>query len=1110
MTSPAVILFSVILYMAMLFLVATFFERRSTQRKPTHAGALIYALSQGIYCTAWGFYGSVGEATSIGFLYVSTFLGSSLAMMAGWTLLRKLVRIKDHYKLTSIADFLSVRYGKSQAISAMVTLLFLIGLLPYVALQFKAMIVSTSILAGYSGYTASPGIENALGPVAALLMIVFTITFGLRRLTPSERHPGMMAALAVGSVIKLVSILACGMFVTYFLFHGFGDLLSRAQTINDPQFGLLKPMTINDQYVWFSNLFMSFFLIYILPRQFHVAVIENQQESNIRTSMVVVPLYLFLFCVAIFPIALGGFLLGFPKEAADSFVLTIPLKHATRWLAQLVYLGGFSASSAMIMVEATAMAIMLSNHVLLPIVRRIRPIRSWEGCVLLLRWGSAALFILAGYGYGVWLGKKESLGALGVPSFNAVAQLIPVLVAGLYWKRANRTGAFLGIAIGFGIWLYTLFLPSLANIGWVSRSLIENGPFGWSVLRPGALFGLEGLNPWVHSLFWSLLLGSAGLVLGSIFSRTSAEHQLEADRIVDIFFSQEGKRKLSLNVGLRSEIDAQVKHSIIREIFLCYFDENASEAYADICFNESGAPLNGSMSGSLSGSMKGSLSILQLGQIQRCTERRLAAAIGTPTAYSIVKASGLLTEWEANALQRSYQITLDRLEESEAVSQDELKKKFEDCMEKEKLLVQQTEILVFLSDASASLAKKLDREQIIESALQIAVPKLAEVGAIYLETCSGMSSGDANSSPKKCAVFRIASQNPDIDRRLIRDLNANLGDEPPLLRVLHAMKSQTSQVVLNEPTEVWRPFAEAGMRIQGSITLPLIIKGHTLGTLSFLSGELPILRSPFDITSAEEFAARVAMALENAYLYQSAQDAIRARDEFLSIASHELRTPLTPLRSQVQLINALIRKKDLIQLPREKILKLLKIADDQMERMSQLIGQLLDVSRLTSGKLPLSLEEVELGELTAQVVERYSEQLAKAGCNVTIHRSAPVVGMWDRLRTEQIVVNLLTNAAKHASSSQIEIGISEVNGLAQLSIRDYGKGISPEDQARIFNRFEKISDKGNGSGFGLGLFIAREIAIAHGGSIRVESQVGKGAKFIVSLPIANRATSVAA
>ncbi|GGO86683.1 sodium:solute symporter [Marinobacterium nitratireducens] len=524
-------------YLALLFVIAAWADRRAEKGHSVIGSPLVYTLSIAVYCTAWTFYGSVGRASHYGPAFLSIYLGPTLAMLFGWMLLRRMVRIARAQRITSIADFISTRYGKSDSLGALVTLVAVIGIMPYIALQLKAITFSHAVLTAYPAEAQTnliaAGVLSDKSFWVALVLAVFIILFGTRHLDASERHEGMVAAIAFESMIKLLAFLAVGLFATFTLFGSPGELLQRAATLPELDEGFGIAAVPGGAGGWVGSLLLAGLAFFTLPRQFQVLVIENVDERHIRRASWLFPLYLLAINLFVIPIALAGLLLGNAAGNPDSFVLTIGLAAGPDWLPLLAFIGGLSAATGMMIVETIALSTMISNHLVMPLLLRLRWLhldsrRELSGLILGVRRIAIILILLLGYLYHALIGESYSLVTIGLVSFAAAAQFAPSLLLGLYWRGAARRGAAAGLIGGILVWAYTLLLPGFAQSGWLDARLLSDGAFGLAWLRPYALFGLEGWDIYSHALFWSLLV-NVGLLVGvSLFSRQNRLEQTQA------------------------------------------------------------------------------------------------------------------------------------------------------------------------------------------------------------------------------------------------------------------------------------------------------------------------------------------------------------------------------------------------------------------------------------------------------------------------------------------------------------------------------------------------------------------------------------------------------
>ena len=529
-------------YLLLLFGVASYGNWRGAQGRSVIDNAWVYALSMAVYCTAWTYFGSVGRAASAGIWFLPIYLGPTLAMVLAWVVVRKMLRIAKSYRITSIADFIGSRYGKSPTLAGLVTLITVVGIIPYIALQLKAVSVGYAVMTTLPGSSPAPigdwWNDNTL--YFALALAAFTVVFGARRLDVSEQHQGMVAAIAFESIIKLLAFLAVGIFVTYSLFDGMGDIFDRARAVPEIA-SLFGNAGTFDYGQWFSLTLLAMLSVVLLPRQFQIMVVENVDERHLRRAAWVFPAYLLLINIFVLPVAIGGLLLfGSGTMDPEAFVLSLPLASGQHALALLAFIGGLSAATGMVIVESIAVSSMVCNDLVMPLLLRTRRFGArahGDLTRLLLGIRRSVIFgiMLLGYSYFHWAGEAYALVSIGLISFAAVAQFAPALFGGMYWRGGTRDGAMAGLLLGFGLWSYTLMLPSIAKSGWLPTAFLEHGPWGITWLKPEQLFGLSGMDNLTHSLFWSLSANLAAYVVLSLWRGPTLAETSQALLFVEAF-----------------------------------------------------------------------------------------------------------------------------------------------------------------------------------------------------------------------------------------------------------------------------------------------------------------------------------------------------------------------------------------------------------------------------------------------------------------------------------------------------------------------------------------------------------------------------------------------
>lgn len=531
-------------YVGLLFAIAYYGDKRADAGRSIIANPYIYTLSLAVYCTSWTFYGSVGRAATSGIGFLPIYIGPTLMAALWWYVLLKMIRISKVHRITSIADFIASRYGKSHLLGGLVTIIAVLGIVPYIALQLKAISASFSTMLQYPNAVASTTSQPFLQDntfYIAMLLAAFTILFGTRHLDATERHEGLVAAIAFEAIVKLVAFIAVGVFVTWGMFDGFADVFAKAAAVPELNALLVQGGAAGNYTTWASLTVLSMLAIILLPRQFQVAVVENVNERHLNKAIWLFPLYLFAINIFVLPIALGG-LMHFPAGTvdADTFVLTLPMAEHKTWLALLAFVGGLSASTGMVIVETIALSTMVCNDLVMPILLRWKFLQLTErpdlsGLLLGIRRSAIVVVLALGYGYFYLAGEAYALVSIGLISFTAVAQFAPAMIGGLFWKGGTRLGALCGLSAGFLIWLYSLLLPSFAKSGWLPITFLTEGIMGFDLLKPQQLFGLDGLDDISHCLFWSMIANVGCYVGFSLWRRPTANEHSQANLFVDVF-----------------------------------------------------------------------------------------------------------------------------------------------------------------------------------------------------------------------------------------------------------------------------------------------------------------------------------------------------------------------------------------------------------------------------------------------------------------------------------------------------------------------------------------------------------------------------------------------
>lgn len=686
MISPEIVIEIVLAYLLVLFAISYWVEHKYATGTNLTNNPMIYTLALAIYCTAWTFYGNVGMAATDTYLFLGVYTGPALFFIFWREILKKLVRIKNEYNVTSIADFISTRYGKSSVVAAIVSLIALVGVVPYLSIQLKAIFTSYSIIT--TGKNISSAALNPIEMSMLLVIIVFVIFFGLRKLDQSERHPGMVMAIAIQSVVKLIAFMAVGIFVTYFLYDGFGDIMRQignneinrvSQESNFPSYSL-----------FLSYIVLSFFAIIFLPRQFHMAVVENTDEKHIRMASWFLPLYFIAITIFAFPIAMAGILKGYDVSMADTFILLLPLRSGNSWLSFLVFIGGFSAALSMLMISAMTITTMTANYLVMPVLGRIKGLGFFRKKLLLVRWILITLIMFTAYLFEVKIGSSYVLVKIGMISFAAVLQFAPAAIGALFWEKGNKIGAISGLTAGFMMWIYTSLVPAIAKSGWISMAILENGPFGVNFLRPEHLFGVVNMDALAQVVIFSMFFNVGFYVLGSLaFQKSEQEKQITND----FFAIIRNHASISKNNHQQSDqVDLKNRIKTIESIFGKYVNTKDSKELTQSCLEKTGL------------TEKKTISINELIELNNTVEKTLSRYIGAPSASEELSKESLFTSKEKEYLADIYaQMAVDL-----KLTPKEFAEKISYYKEKENFLTsQQSQLESLVKEKTSELEEKI-------------------------------------------------------------------------------------------------------------------------------------------------------------------------------------------------------------------------------------------------------------------------------------------------------------------------------------------------------------------------------------------------------------------
>jgi signal transduction histidine kinase/Na+/proline symporter len=1067
-------------YLLCLFGVAYWAERRKDRGRSIISNSAVYALSIAVYCTSWTFYGSVGRAAVGGFSFLAVYLGPTLVAFSWWALLRKMVRVARENHITSISDFIASRYGKSGRIGALVTVMAVVGITPYIGLQLKAVSTTFDLITAHDsaalvGRGASPFYHDTAF-VVALELGVFGGMYGARSLDPSERHEGMVAAVALESVVKLVAFLAVGATITWGMFDGIGDLFTRAAAHPEYRRLLTFDAGAGGYTAWFSLLYLSLASVMFLPRQFHVMVVENCDERHIQGAMWLFPLYLFLINLFVVPIALAGLLTFQSTAAADSFVLLLPLRQGWRLLALLVFIGGLSAATGMVVVSSVAISTMFLNNLAMPVLLKLGWPRNFASYLVHLKRAGIFGVILLGYTYYRLLGEASTLVNIGLISFGAAAQFAPALVGGLFWRQGTARGAVAGLTMGFAAWGYLFLTPALCHSGWLPASILDQGPWGVGLLKPTAFLGLEGLDTWSHGLFWSFLVNAGGYLAVSLFTRPATAEREQLPLFVEALHRPEVHRP---EFRLARAPSVEEFESLLATFLGPAKARERLQGFLGEDPRDPGALLSDD----------------RMLQLRSFVERTLAGAVGQAASRQVVDRYLALKGTTLEEIFDVFGAVSISLEESREELQSRVRE------------------LSVLFEASKRVAATLDEGQAITAVLDL-------ISLDFGLECQG--------------VFLFAEDR--LAPRVVR------GFPDPYLRAVSGPPqghSYLGQAVLTRRTVFLSDVAGVTPplplevthhpQLQSVIATPIIQENQMLGVLAAGSVRRKGYFSDKFVEALEALASELALAITNARLYgevrelnrtleekvhartreleeanRNLQQLDRLKSQFLANMSHELRTPMNSILGYTQLVLDGVDG----PLTEDQGQSLGKV-EKNARHLLKLINDILDLSKIEAGRMELDLYPLDLGTLAQEVVDDLRALAEPRGvvCEALLG-SGDLRLVADSNKVREVLNNLVNNAIKFTDHGRVEVRVSPRERDARPGIltrvRDTGVGIAAEDLSQVFDAFKQLdgSTTRPHGGTGLGLSIAKRLVELHGGAIWAESQVGQGSAFSFWLPTA--------
>ena len=1020
-----VILFISLAYVGLLFGIAYYGDNRRQGGSKLLSQPVIYSLSLAVYCTSWTFYGSVSRATQ-GWDFLPIYLGPIFLFVFGWGLVYKIILIAKQENLTTIADFIASRYGKSRSLAIVITVMATFGILPYIALQLKAVAQSFTIMVSGSGNSDFGSSNTAL--VVAILMAAFAILFGTRQIDTSEHHRGMVLAIAFESIVKLVAFVAVGIFVTFSLFDGIGDLSNHiSQSGLQQKLDNFNPLRVS----FLTETLLAFLAMLCLPRQFQVGIVENTNPNDLHTARWLFPLYLIIFCIFMLPIAAAGnFLFSGQGIASDTYVLMIPLSQGASSLATLAYIGGLSAATGMVIVATISISTMICNDIVMPVIFHLSPLQASEdkniGRLLLrVRRVVIVAMLLAAYVFFMLIGDGKSLVSLGLTAFVAVAQFAPALIGAVFWRQGNRYGALAGLGSGFTIWMYTLMVPYLSGLGFDTLSLVEQGLFGLSWLRPTSMFGFNGFDPITHATLLSLSLNIVAFVWVSKLTQVRLQDRIQADHFVDLRVS---------HANTSSETDfANTRFSDLQTLCERFLGSNRTHE----AFHQFARTHNRDLN--LNDPIDQALATY--------AERLLAGVIGASSARIIVASSLMGTEMhlgdvvsiadEASALYKfnrsMLQSTIEHIDQGISVVDKDMR-----------LVVwnQRYQEMFQFPEGLITIGRP-----IVEVIRHNALSGDYGEGVIderVAQRLSTLQQGITNTHLRyraDGAVFEVRG-------------NAMLGGGyvNTYMDITNHKRTEEALKETNETLE---------QRVEDR-TKELVVANDQLSRAK---------------TGADQ--------------------ANQSKTRFLAAASHDLMQPLNAAR----LFSSSLSQ----QHPEGKLASTLHHLDDSLVAAEELIGTLIEISKLDAGTLSPKLSHFPIDNMLQKLAAELTLlchqkgiQFSYVPCHVTVHS--------DEQHLRRIVQNFLTNALRYTPKGKVLLGCRKKGNVLEIQVWDTGIGIAPQKLNEVFEEFKRLDHPAtqNVKGLGLGLAIADRTAKLLNYPLTVRSWQGKGSLFGIVVPVGER------
>jgi len=990
------ITFLSISYLATLFVIAHWGQKQLNKywlKKPW-----VYSLSLGVSCTSWAFYGTVGQAANTGAWLAPVYIGSIVCLVFAWPMLLKMLQITKQQNLTSIADFIACRYDRSPKIAGLITLIALMGTIPYIALQLRAISTSFDLITG----TYQSGISTAF--VVTLVLIIFSVLFGTRQIAASKQNQGLVLAIAFSSIIKLFALTAVGIFATFFIFDGFNDLLVQGESLHSS--------SANNIYLAVSQAILGAITIFILPQQFHMMMIENHQQQELKQARWLYPLYLLAINVFVLPIAIAG-QISFPGGSidADTYVLTIPLFYQQAWLAVVVYVGGLAAATSMVIVAAIVLSTMLANEILNPVMLHFRLFNSKKaaqlsGLLINLRRFSIAIILLLAFVFERLIAQQNHLASIGLLSFVLIAQFAPAAIGALYWRKASASGAFVGLIVGSFVWLYTLLLPSL----FPQNSWVMNGFFDWYWLKSTALFGVDFLDPISHGVFFSLFSNVLCYVVISWFSQRSVGEQLQAELFLNKKHNQ-FERHLS-------------QHDLYR-LLQRFINKQAADDFINFVKKHDKKQIDFT------------------DKLVSYTRRQLSGVLGSASTRMVMKAAAL------------GQDSSEKLPLEDVVSiVDEANQLFEFNRELLQAGVENIEQGISVVDADMRLVAWNKR---------------------YIELLEYPEGLVKAGKP----IAELLSFNAE--RGIIQGENSEVLIERRLNHMRQGNRHHFQRIMPN------------GMVVE--IRGQAMPRGGFVSTFTDITAHIEAERALQKAN--DELEQRVIQRTQElAKATAEAEAANRSKSRFLAAASHDLMQPFNALSLFTSVLTQQTKNTEFSGIT-ENISSSLIAAE-------ALLSDLVEISKLDSSHYQVTKSEFALNELLIPLQQEFTALATTKKIKFHFQLSSCYV-YTDKKLLRRIIQNFLSNAFNYCQQThqqgKVLFGVKRYKDKLSIAVLDNGSGIEKDKQQVIFKEFERLNNKSEQPGLGLGLAICDRISKLIAAPIKLTSIVNKSTCFSVAVPL---------